>query len=260
MLVAGGCLLRAADLKPETAAAYDQYLKVTEAELATRSTPQNYLWLDSHQKEKTQVWLSQDMLVPRETLEHGEKIAIPDGAIQHWFGAVYLETASYDRVRDMLLNFASYKDWFKPQVIDSRLNKRDGDNFNAFLRLSKKQVTQVVLNVDLTASYTALDPTHGTISVHSTRIGETQHPTKQKTYEQELPAGETNGYLWRLDIYWRLASADVGVYVEMDMISLSRPTGVLHAGKYLNGFQTFPHELADALFQGLEKGFPAPHK
>jgi hypothetical protein len=251
---------RAADLKPETSAAYDRYIKLVEAELAARSSPKNFLWLDSHPKEKTQVWLSQSILEQRETLDHGEKIEIPDGVVQHWFGALYLETATLDRVRDMLPNFEGYKDWFKPQVIDSRLVKRDDNTFYGFLRLSKKQLTQVVLSVDLKADWAALDPNHGTLSVRSTRIGEAAKPRNQKTYDQELPPDEQNGYLWRLNIYWRLEHTDVGVYVEMDLISLARASGTLHPGKYLNGFQTFPGELAGRLFEGLQVAFPAPHK
>jgi len=251
--------LLSADLKPETTAAYDRYIQLTEAELAAR-TAQNYLWLDSHQKEKTQVWLSQSMLVPRETLDHGEKIDIPDGVVQHWFGAVYLETATFDRLRDTLVDFANYKNWFGPQVIDSSLVKRDGDNFDAFLRLSKKQITQVVLNAGIKANYVALDPTHGSLSIRSTRIGETLHPRDKKTYDQELSAEDQSGYLQRLNIYWRFELADVGVYLEMDMISLARASGALHPGKYLNGFQTFPRELADRMFDAIERAFPAPHK
>jgi hypothetical protein len=256
-------LVRAADLKPETAAAYDRYIKLTEEDLAARSTPQNFLWIDTHPKEKTQVWLSQNIMAPRETLDHGEKITIPDATIQHWFGALYLETATFDRLRDMLCDFASYKNWFKPQVIESRLDKRDGDTFYSFLRFNKKQVTQVVLNANLTASYVALDPMHGTISCRSTRIAEALHSRKEKAekaYDREVPAEDENGYLYRLNIYWQLESSDVGVYLEMDLISLARNSGMIHPGKYLNGFQTFPRELADSIFDAIQRGFPAPHK
>ena len=258
-LLAAAVLGRAGELKPETTAAWDRYIKLTEAEFAARS-PQNFLWVDSHQKEKTQVWLSQNVMTTRETLDHGEKIEVPDAVIQHWFGAVYLETATFDRLRDTLLDFANYKNWFGPQVIDSRVDKRDGDTFNFFLRLNKKQLTQVVLNADFKAGFVALDPRHGTVSVRSMRIGETLHPRNKKTYDQEVSADDENGYLWRLNIYWRFETSDVGEYLEMDLITLARASGALNAGKYLNGFQTFPGELADRLFDAIQKGFPGPHK
>jgi hypothetical protein len=259
LMLAGVSCIRAAELKPETAAAYDRYIQLTEAEMQARS-PQNFLWIDQHRKEKTMVWLSQDMVEPRETLDHGQKIDVPDGTIQHWYAAIYLETATLERARDMLLNYADYKSFFKQQVLESRLVKRDGDDFFAFLRLSKRQVTQVVLNVDLSSKYTTVDPMRATIASHSTRIGESQHPSKKRTYDQELPAGEQNGYLWRLNIYWRFEVTDVGLYLELELISLARPTGTLHPGRLLNGFQTFPRELVDGFLDGLRQGFPAPHK
>jgi hypothetical protein len=259
VLIAAASLLRAAELKPETAAAFDRYIQLTEAEMQAR-TPQNFLWIDQHRKEKTMVWLSQDMIVPRETLDHGQKIDVPDGIIQHWFGAIYVETGTLERVRDMLLNYADYKNFFKQQVLDSKLVKHDGDNFDAFLRLGKKQLTQVVLNVDLASKYTSVDPMRATIASHSTRIAEAQHPNKKKTYDQEVPAADQNGYLWRLNMYWRFEVTDVGLYVELELISLARPTGTLHPGRLLNGFQTFPRELVDGFFDGLRQGFPAPHK
>ena len=259
-IITSAASLHAADLKPETSAAYDQYIKLVEAELAARSTPRNFLWLDSHQKEKTQVWLSQSIMEPRETLDHGEEVEVPDGVIQHWFGAIYLETATIDRLRDTLVDFANYKNWFGPQVIDSRLIARDGDNFEAFLRLSKKQITQVVLNTAVKATYATRDPNHGWFYIRSTRIGEALHPRNKKTYDQELSADEQNGYLWRLNIYWRFEHTDVGVYLEMDMVSLARASGTLRPGKYLNGFQTFPREFADRMFDAIQRGFPAVHK
>ena len=251
--------LRAVELKRETEEAYDRYLKLTEAEMESRK-PQDFLWIDSHRKEKTMVWLSQDIILPRETLDRGEKIDVPDGAIQHWFGAMYLETATLNRLRDTLLDFGNYKYFFGPQVIDSRLVKREDNVFSVFLRLNKKQITQVVLNVDLTATYKAVDATHATLNGHSTRIGESQHPGNKKSHDQEVPASEQNGYLWRLDNYWRFEVSDVGVYAELDQISLSRQTGTLHAGKYLNGFQSYPQELLARIFEAVHLGFPAPRK
>ena len=61
-------------------------------------------------------------------------------------------------------------------------------------------------------------------------------------------------------MYWRFEVSDVGVYAELELISLARPTGTLHPGRLLNGFQTFPRELVDGFLGGLRQGFPAPRK
>ena len=260
LMLASGVFLHAAELKPETAAAFDRYVKLTEETMQARSTPQNFLWLDQHPKEKTMVWMSQSFVIPQETLDHGEKIEVPDGSIQHWLGVTYLELATLERVRDMLLDYAGYKNFFKQQVIESRLVKREDPRFDASLRLHKKQITQIVLNVDLSAEYNTLDPKHATITTRSTRISEAQRSGKKDANEEELSAENQNGYLWRLNMYWRLEQADVGVFVELETITLSRAAGALHPGRYLNGFQSFPQELTNGFIAGLETAFPAPHK
>ena len=259
MLLAAG-FLRAADPKPETLAAFDRYIKLTEEAMQARSTPENFLWLDQHQKEKTMVWMSQNFVTLQETLDHGQKIDVPDGSIQHWLGVVYLETATLDRVRGMLLDYANYKSFFKAQVSDSKLVKRDNDHFDATLRLRKKQITQVILNVDLSTDYKVLAPKRATLVSRSTRIGEVEHAGKKDSPDKELAPEDQNGYLWRFNMYWRLEQADVGVFAEIELISLSRAGGALHPGRYLTGFQSFPHELTSAFLDGLQVAFPAPRK
>jgi len=249
--------LPAADLKPETAAAFDNYIQRFQAELEARSTPDNYLWLDQHRQQKTLVWMQQRIIELRQS--GGEK-AGPDGVIQHWFGAIYLETATLERARDMLLSYADYKVFFKPQVLDSKLLKRDGNRFDATLRLQKRQVTQVVLNAEMTADFAALDAKHVSISSRSTRIAEMKHAGKADSTRQELPPEDQNGYLWRWNIYWRLVQSDVGVYAEADLITLSRASGAMHPGRLLTGFQTFPREMTEAFFDGLTRAFPPLRK
>ena len=252
-------IISAAELKPETTAAFERYIKLTEAGMLDRSTPQNFLWLDQHPKEKTLAWMSQSFVIPQETLDQGGKIEVPDGAIQHWLGVTYLETATLERVRNMLVDYASYKDFFKQQVTASKLVKKDDARFNAVLRLRKKQITQFALNVELTADYKTLDPKHATIMSRSTGIT-VVHPSKNDTGDKELSSGTETGYLWRLNIYWRMEQTDVGVFVELETVSLLPAAGTLHPGHYLNGFQSFPHELTEGFIKGLETAFPPLRK
>ena len=259
MLAASVCLA-AADLKPETTAAFDRYVKLSEQAMQARSTPANFLWLDQHPKERTKVWMSQSFVIPQETLEQGEKIVVPDGSIQHWLGETYLELATLERVRDMLLDYGDYKNFFKGQIIESKLVKREDQHLDASLRLHKKQITQVVFNVDLSADLEMLDPQHAKILSRSTRITEAPSSGKKDKHENEAMPGNPSGSLWRLNIYWRLEQADVGVFVELETISLLPQIGTLHPSRYLNGLQTFPEELTQAFITGLETAFPAPRK
>jgi hypothetical protein len=250
-------ILHAAELKPETSAAFDRYVKATEEGFAKNQGFENFLWLDHHSKDKSLVWLGQSIVMPLQTLDQGAEIEIPDGDLQHWLGAVYLESADIDRVRGLLMNLAGYKDFFKQQIVESKVNKHEGDQYDFFFRFYKKQFSTLVLNVDETGKYTLIDPTHWTFAAHSTRIGEAEHPKNKKKLDQDRPAAEAAGYLWRFNIYLRVQQSDNGCYVELETISLAREAGgVIARARSLNGFQSFPHELTQYIIDTLETIFP----
>jgi hypothetical protein len=233
--------LPAAELKPETAAAFDRYVKNIEGGLLKPLDTHNFLWLDQHPKEKSIVWFNQRVITAHTITE---EISVPDGLIQDWIGTTFLSDAKLERVRDVVLDYPNYKVRFKEQVSESRLIKREGDRFDAFLRLHKRQVLAVALNADVSAQYTLLDPHHACILCRSTHIAEVK--------------GDEHGYLWRMNLYWRLVEADQGVYVEVELVSLSsEPGGKLHPGRFLNGFvRGFPREFVEGLIEGLQQAFP----
>ena len=223
----------ALDLSPETAVAFDRYLKPVEV-----VDLKDFLWLDQHPKEKSIVWLNQSVIIPRKR----EGLAAPDGLIQDWMGTTFLSDVKLDRVRDVVLGFEDYKVRFKQQVSESKLDKREGDRFDASLRLHRRQLQQVVLDTKVSAQFTLIDPKHATVFCHSTSI---------------VPQGEEHGYLWRLNLYWRLEEADNGVYLEVELVSLSSQPSTLHPGRWLNGFvQKFPREFVEGLIEGMHQAFP----
>ena len=247
LLTCAAPLICTADLAPDAAAAFDRYTKLTEQALQKAAGTHDFLWLDQHPKEKSLVWLSQSVIAPRKTLDQGEEIAIPGASLQHWLGAILLEHAHFDPVRDFILDYADYKTYFKQFFTDSRLVKREGDHFDAFLRLRRKQLAAVVLDLDLSATYVAVDPSHAYVLCRSTHI-------------DEVNQTKDNGYLWRLNLYWRMEQTGDGVYVEIESVTLSRPAGGFNASRFLNGFvKNFPHEFVEGLLDGLREAFPRPH-
>lgn len=250
--------VRAAELKPDTVAAFDRYVKAAEDEMDQHKGFRDFLWLDRQDpKQKSLVWLGQSTIVPLTTLDHGQEIQVPDGEIQHWLGLAFLEKSTLDKMSAILLNFNEYFHMIPLQIIESKLTKHEGDQYDAFLRLYKKQVSAVVLNVNESAKYTRVDPMRAVIACRSTHIGEVERPRKKKTYDQERPPEEAAGYLWRLNVYLRMEEADNGVYVEIEMITLARQSGgVLDRSRYLNGFQGFPKELVQGYIAALEYIYP----
>jgi hypothetical protein len=249
--------LPAAEVKPETAAAFDRYVKLTEDGFAASTGFNNFLWLDHHPKEKSLVWLGQSVVTPMQTLDQGKAIEVPDGVLQHWLGVVYLEDADIDHVRGLLLNLEGYKDFFKEQIIESKVKKHEGDQYEFSLRFYRKQLSTVVLNVDETGKYTLIDPMKWTFASHSTRIGEAEHPKKKKKLDQDRPPEDAAGYLWRFNLYLRAQQSENGVYVEMQVITLARETsGLINTSRFLTGFQNFPHDFTEYIMDTLQNIFP----
>ena len=252
--------LPAEELRPETAAAFDRYVRLTEEGFAKDHGYENFLWLDHHPKEKTMVWLQQSIVQPMQTLDHGAAIEVPGGVIQHWLGVVYLENADADHVHGLLGNFAGYKDFFHEQIIDSKVIRHEGDQSDYLLRFHKKQFNTVVLNVEESAKYTKIDDTHWTIASRSTKVAEAEHPKNKKKLDEDRPPEDDAGYLWRLNLYWRVQQSDNGCYVELELISLGREeSGRLHPSRYMANFQNFPHQLTAYLIDTLDNLFPHRH-
>ncbi len=244
--------LRAVELKPATAQAFDHYVQLTEAELNQRMRPGNFLYIDKHPRDKSALWLGQPHVIPHHTLDNGQEIPIPGGLVQDWIGAMFLPGVTLEKVRTVLQDYPNYKNYFRPDVIESRLDKKEGERFDIFLRLSKTQLLTVVLNTNYTVQYGKIDPTHLYINSHSTRIAEVKHPKKKK-YDQEQTPGDDDGLLWRINSYWRLQEADDGVYAELEAVSLSRdiPLGL---GFLLKGFlEQFPKESMENTLNGLKQ-------
>jgi hypothetical protein len=57
-------------------------------------------------------------------------------------------------------------------------------------------------------------------------IAEVRNPGKPD--EREKAPGEDGGFLWRMDTWWRMEERDGGVYVQSEVVSLTRdiPAGL----------------------------------
>jgi len=214
-----GVCARAAELKPETIQAFDRYIRDTEARLDKRvQAGATFLWTDEAPNRARQVRAGHIVV---ENRSQGESTPVPGGLIHDWVGAVFVPRVTLGQVIARVQDYNHHKDFYKPEVLDSRLLSRNGNDFKIYLRLMKKKVITVVLNTEHDARYFPLDATRCYSRSYATRIAEVEHPGTPE--ERELPPGNDQGFLWRLNSYWRFEERDGGVYVECEAISLTRP-------------------------------------
>jgi hypothetical protein len=135
-------------------------------------------------------------------------------------GAAFLPGTTLAKVLGTIQNYDNHKNLYKPEVVDSRILERNGNNFKVRLRLLKKKVITVVLNTDHEINYFPVDATKQYSKSRTVRVAEVAEPGEAG--EHELKPGEDHGLLWNLNTFWRFLERDGGVWIECEAISLTR--------------------------------------
>ena len=224
--------VRAAELKKQTAKAFDSYIAASEARMQAELQNGPFLYIDGLPEERRRVAYAQlrdgQILVKQLHAEvEGNPIKVPGGLIHDWIGVIFIPNVSLAQTLAVSQDYDNYKEIYKPEVSRSRLVQRSGDNFKVFLQFYKKSLVTVVLNTDFDIDYKRLGPDRVVSDSHSTRIAEVVDAGQAD--ERELPVDGGHGYLWRLDSYWRLEAKDGGVYVQLESIGLSRGVPAIFA-------------------------------
>jgi hypothetical protein len=212
----------AAELQARTVAAFDRYVKATEARAAEQ---REFLWVDSlpaaQRKNRIAELRAGTLLIERlTTLDNGREIPIPDGLVHHWVGTVFAPGATVNEAVALLQDYNRHAEIYRPAVVQSRLLNRRGDRFQVFLRFSMTKVITVVVNSEHDAQFVREGPDRARSRIFSTRIAQVEDAGTPD--ERELPVGQDGGYLWRLYTYWRFLERDGGTYVQCESISLTR--------------------------------------
>lgn len=223
---------RPTELKGETIAAFDRYVLLTnernDAELKLGTTP---LWFDTlpaPRRSGTYTALQGgDVEIHQlQTLDAGRPIVCPGGMIHHWVAAVFIPRAKLQDVLAVLEDYDHQSTYYAPDVERSKIEARDGDHFRVFLRFRRHKVITVVLDTvhDIHYFQDAAGRAHSRSS--AIRIAEVENAGEGD--EREKPPGDDGGFLWRMETWWRMREGDGGVYVQSEVVSLTRdiPTGL----------------------------------
>ncbi len=215
----------AKQIRPETSAAFDAYVRLTEQRMASEINSGSFLWIDRlppAQRDADYACLRKGEVVWQQlqTFQAGQPMSAPEGLIHHWTGIVFIPSATLATTITLLQDYDHQQKFYAPEVERSRLIRRDGNDFHVYLRLRQKRIITVVLNTEYDVHYRMLGNDRATAQSYSTRIAEVQRPGQAD--ETEKPVGNDDGFLWRLNSYWRLWQRDGGTYVQLEAISLTR--------------------------------------
>ena len=232
----------AEDLKPQTIAAFNRYVRLTEAQIDSQvGRREPFLWVDSlpeNRREAAYRDLGDGKVVIErlETLDEGKKISVPGGLIHNWVGTIFIPGATLAQTIAFEQDYDQQEQYFQPDVMRSKILQHNGNDFLVELRFYKRKIITTVIDTTHEVHYQPVDATHQWSRSHTTRIQEVDDAGKPD--EKLEPEGHDRGFLWRMNTYWRFEEKDGGTYIESQSISLTRdiPTGLgWMIGPYVNG-------------------------
>lgn len=219
--------LYAAELKLQTAEAFNAYIRSYEKDAQDQLSRGEFLLLD-HQPPALRAEAYErlrrgEVLIERRKAPEEQ---FPNALLHHWMGTAFFSGATLDQVFAILEDYNSYRTTYAPEMVQARVLQHNRDDFNVSLRLRQHKVITVMFDTDYDVHFARFDATHGYSRSYSTRITEIEHPGEAN--ERTLPPGNDHGFLWRLDTYWRFVERDGGVYAQCEAISLTRdvPSGL----------------------------------
>ena len=132
---------------------------------------------------------------------------VKGGLIHDWSAERFIANRTPEQVIKLLQDYNRYREIY-PEVTESRLISRQGNRFRAALQLKRHKVLTVILNTEYEVDYEALEGGGWKVFSRSTKVEESE--------------GFDHGFLWRLNSYWTITSAQGGVKVRCRSISISR--------------------------------------
>lgn len=212
----------AAVLQPRTTVAWELYIAVTEQRIA-QGIEERVKDGESHIDERIAEGRLRrgDILVTQMETRRatGSAIEIPGGEVHHWRGHMFIAGVSLDDVLQGLTRPLRPQD-LQEDVLESRQLRVDEHGSTVFLKLRRKKLVTVHYNTEHEVRYVRHDRRWASSRSVSTRIAELKDAGTPR--EQEHPVGQDQGFLWRLNSYWRYVEVAGGVMVECESVSLSR--------------------------------------
>jgi hypothetical protein len=172
----------------------------------------NFLLLAQSDTQRARLRSGEVILSPATALGLKTDAPAAGAEAQHWVGAIFVPHATLAEAIPRLQNYDQRKRYMWPEIIESRLLSRQGDEFHVYLRLSEHSLISGMFDVRLNIVHRRLDATHLLIRSRSESIAEVPADKKDR------------GILKALNHEWRIAEADGGLYIECEAeVVSSRP-------------------------------------
>jgi hypothetical protein len=219
LLICAPAVSSAAVLTNETLQAWQDYIQSANSGMEERLHGRlPFLWVDESADRIRRARAGEILVGPAG--DHSP-IRVPKGLIHDWIGATLIPNAGLDDIFAVVQDYNRYREFYKPLVIDSRSLSADGPDYRfSLLMLNKSLFAKTALASEWNERYIRVDERRWYSIAYSTRVEEIEEYGSPG--ERKLPLNEGSGYIWRLYSFSRFERRDDGLYIELEVIALSR--------------------------------------
>jgi len=211
----------AADLRPEMKAKFYDYVKQV-AERVEREVTQteSILYLNTLAEAERREYEQKGFYMLNLLERSASPVVIEGAMVHHYIGGVFIPGKTVSDVLRIVQDYDEHAIYYQPDVIRSKLLRRDDEHFEIYYRLRRRHVIAATLDVESVVTYQKLSPTRAVSRSRSRSIREVRDAGQPS--ESVLPEGQGLGLLWLMETFWRFEARSEGVWVECEAISLTR--------------------------------------
>ena len=208
-----------ASLESRTANAWDRYIESATVRMKQRLIPgKTFLWVDEAPERLARVRAREIVVSP---IAPHDPLRVPSGLIHDWIGAVFIPGTTLSDLLDTLRDYSSYRELYRPSVIDSKaITKSESQDRFSLLLADKSYFLKIALATDYESHNVHVGERNGYGIARTTRIQEIDNYGSPG--QRTLPEDQGIGIIWRLVSISRYTERDGGVYFELEAIGLSR--------------------------------------
>jgi hypothetical protein len=209
----------AADLKPETQQAWQEYVKAAKARnQAHLASGSPFLSIDAEPAQAAK--LRQGQILASPVAPNGPA-QVQGGLIHDWTGAIFIPNVSVPDILRVTRDYAQYKTVFHPNVVSAKpLETGDWNDTFSMVVMNTSFFAKSALDSDYRSEFVQLDDQRWYSTTETTRVQEVSNYGSPS--EHMLPEGHGIGIIWSLYSFARYEERDGGVYIELEAMALSR--------------------------------------
>lgn len=209
----------AAELDQQTVAAWEKYVASAtlhmQDRLAGKST---FLWADEDPARRRQLNSGEIVVLP---LGDSHPLLVPHGLIHHWMGAVFIPGGRIKDLSSVVGDYGKYSEIYRPSLIKAEVfESSDDEQKFSILWVQRVLLVTAAFYTELDSKFCALNSRQGYMTFTTTRVQQIENYGEKD--EHRLAQDEGSGYLWRLVSFARFEERDGGLYLELEVIGLSK--------------------------------------